>query len=101
MTISDDDAKHAARVLQRIPVTNPELLALQARRRAVKLEQRLQREADKRVDAAYRVSCTGIEIDIMDIQKVFAVGRNAVIDGLDDAELANVIRTFVDTIRSN
>jgi len=40
-----------------------------------------------------------VSIDIMDIGKVFDVGRVAVSNGCNDAELERVIRTFVQTIR--
>jgi len=55
--------------------------------------------ADKRIDAAYKATCSGIPINIMDIMKVFKVGRVAIAKGVDDATLAKQIREYVETIK--
>jgi hypothetical protein len=60
-----------------------------------------QKAIDKRVEAAYYRTCSGIQINIMDIGKVFAVGRDALAKGVDEPGLEHVIREFVDTIRHN
>jgi hypothetical protein len=72
-----------------------------ARKKQARADKRAQEAIDRRVERAFYTSCSGIQLDIMDIQKVFQIGRNAVLDQLDDAELANVIRRYVDTIRKN
>lgn len=56
---------------------------------------------DLRVGAAYRRTCCGVQINMLDITKVFAVGKKAIIAGVDNVELDRVVKTFVDTIRLN
>lgn len=57
--------------------------------------------ADSRINRVYCRSCSGVQIDIMDISKVFHVGRMAIAGGADDQELAVKIVDFVNTIRKN
>lgn len=59
------------------------------------------KKIDKRIEAAYYAVANGIQIDIMDIPKVFAVGRAFVADGVDDDTLKTMIAAYVDTIRKN
>lgn len=56
---------------------------------------------DRRVEQAYYRTCEGVQIDIMDIGKVFDVGREAVHSGADEPELEEAIVQFVATIRKN
>ena len=56
---------------------------------------------DARVERAYYDNCSGIQISILDIPTVFAVGRAAVAEGADDGMLADRVRAFVETIRLN
>lgn len=57
--------------------------------------------ADRRIELAYRRWCSGVQIDVMDIGKVFAVGHKAIAEGADNDELARAIVAFVETIRKN
>lgn len=62
-----------------------------------------QKTIDKRIEQLYYKTCSGVQIDIMDIGRVFNAGRIAVRDNpdIDDAALASVIVGFVATIRKN
>jgi len=66
---------------------------------AKKLTRRQEKALDKRVERAYYATCEGIAINIMDIGKVFKVGREALAAGADEATLRQAIRDFVETIR--
>ncbi len=58
-------------------------------------------KADKIVEKAYYATCTGIQIDIMDIGKVFAFGRTKIEAGEDFPALCASVRAYVETIRKN
>jgi len=63
---------------------------------------RAQKKADKaldaKIEAIYYRRCSGIQISIMDMPKVYAAGRKAAKED-DDIEVAVV--AFVETIRKN
>ena len=54
-----------------------------------------------RVEQAYYRTCSGVQVNILDIPKIFAEGRRIVEAGADDALLGTKLRAFVDTIRCN
>jgi len=64
-------------------------------------EKKAAKIADQRVERAYYRTCSGVQIDIMDIGKVFDFGRLKVAAGEDDNALGASIRAYVDTIRKN
>lgn len=66
-----------------------------------KKQSRQEKINDKRIERLYYATCSGIQINIMDIGKVFAFGQKKITDepGVDDAALASSIRAYVETIR--
>ena len=73
------------------------------RRKADRAKKREGEKLDKRVERAYYATCSGIQIDIMDIGKVFACGRDALrqTPELTDDELGRLVRAYVEIIRKN
>jgi len=59
--------------------------------------------AEKRTEKAYYKSCSGIQISVMDIGKVFKAGREAIFanPAISEDELQKVVFDFVQTIRKN
>jgi hypothetical protein len=53
---------------------------------------------DAEIDQLYRVNCSGVQIPMLDIPKVFAVAKQARAEGKDMKE---AILAFVATIRRN
>ena len=68
-------------------------------------EQRAAKKAKKAADdlisRAYYATCSGIQINIMDIPKVFAYGRTKLEAGEDFEALKSSVRAYVETIRQN
>ena len=51
---------------------------------------------DRRIEEAYRRTCSDVKIKTMDMPKVFAAGRNFVAKGANDEVLRHAIRAYVD-----
>ncbi len=61
-------------------------------------EKMAQKKQDKQIEQVYYANCSGIQINMMDIPRVFDVGRRAIASGVD---LKQAIVAFVDSIRKN
>ena len=59
------------------------------------------KEADARINRVYLDNCKGVQVSVMDIGKIFTVGRGSIEAGDDDSVLAKKIVDFVNTIRKN
>lgn len=60
-----------------------------------------EKKIDKKVESIFYKRCSGIQVSIMDIGKIFRVGKAAALAGLSDEQIGNEIFTFVQTIRKN
>ncbi|HTE40296.1 MAG TPA: hypothetical protein VK629_05685 [Steroidobacteraceae bacterium] len=56
---------------------------------------------DARIERIYGQRCSGVQVDIMDIGKVFKAGEAAIAEGVDDVVLGDKIVAYVQTIRKN
>lgn len=63
------------------------------------MKTKAEKQADKRIGAAFNARCSGIQIDIMDISKIYKHGQALIAAGADDAALGDGIFAFVQTIR--
>jgi len=92
-----------ARSLTMTNLNDPVLNSFFAKKKEAATRKREQEKIDKRVERAYYATCSGIQIDIMDIGKVFEAGRDALrmTPGLNDEQLGIAIRRYVETIRKN
>lgn len=63
--------------------------------------QKAEKLIDHRIERAYYKTCSGVQIDIMDIGKVFDEGRKALAMSNSEADLERAIVEFVATIRKN
>jgi hypothetical protein len=61
-------------------------------------QSRQDKAIDRLVESAYYRTCNGVAINIMDIDKMFDVGRAAILAGADKAALETAIVQFVSTI---
>jgi hypothetical protein len=59
--------------------------------------------ADRWIERLYYQHCSGVQINVLDISKVFRVGTAAIAANpqITDEQLAKVIVDFVNTIRKN
>jgi hypothetical protein len=54
-----------------------------------------------RIERAYYAECSGVQINVMDIAKVFNEGERLINQGADEPTLRAGIKAFVETIRQN
>jgi hypothetical protein len=66
-----------------------------------KISKKQARLNDLRVQRVYGERCSGIQINVMDIGKVFKIGTDAIVAGADDQKLGDLLVAFVETIRKN
>ncbi len=66
-----------------------------------KATKRQMKAMEEKVEQAYYANCSGIQINIMDIGKVFAAGTKALQEGATDEGMAKAVVDFVETIRKN
>jgi hypothetical protein len=52
------------------------------------------KKIDARINSAYSRNCSGIQVSIMDLGKISAVGKASILAGDDDATLGTKLRTF-------
>ena len=64
------------------------------------MRQPSQKAMEKRVERAYYAGCSGVQINIMDISKVFKAGVAAIVaqPEISDADLTVKFRAIVDAI---
>lgn len=58
-----------------------------------------EREARKRVEAAFNANCMGMTFNVMDLCKIHKAGMAAVAEGADDEELGRRVLAFAETVR--
>ena len=56
---------------------------------------------DARISRIYGQRCSGVQVNVMDLSKVFRVAQVAVATGGDDQAVGDAIVAFVETIRVN
>lgn len=56
---------------------------------------------DSRINRLYSQRCSGVQINIMDIGKVFKVAEAGIVAGMDDQQLGDVIVAYANEIRMN
>jgi hypothetical protein len=64
---------------------------------------RIKAAIEKRVERLYYKSCSGVQVNVLDIGSIFDTGFAAVINQpeISDADLTKVIVDFVEKIRRN
>jgi hypothetical protein len=86
-----------------VDVTNQALAVLSPHnaKAAVSAARPSKKANSKRINDAFNEVGFGVQINMMDISKVFKVGEQAIAQGADDAALEKAIADFLQTIRLN
>lgn len=58
-------------------------------------------DLNTKISEIFRRECSGIQINMMDIGKIFAAGRAVVAEGGDDAALTQRIKATVEALRAH
>jgi len=58
-----------------------------------------EKATDARIARIYAQRCSNIQINIMDIPKIYAAARVVAANGADDAELGDYMAAYVNAIR--
>ena len=61
-------------------------------------ETKTKKLADYRIEHAYRLACAGLEVNILDIPKIFAYGHLKIAAGANDDELQAGLRAYVEAL---
>jgi len=56
------------------------------------------KKIEDRIQAAYQASCSDIAVPIMELPKIWNIGRATVLGGDDDATLQGKMRAAVDAV---
>ena len=56
---------------------------------------------DARIDRIYSKRCSGIQVNVMDLGKIFDHARKIAATGADDAALGDSLLAYVNIIRKN
>jgi len=59
------------------------------------------KKIDKRIEAAFYANFRGVHVSVLDIPKIFRVGREALALGADEAALLAAISGFINSMRKN
>lgn len=59
------------------------------------------KKGEDRIEKAYRETCSGVQINVMDIGKIYTEGNRLISAGADDEALRIGIKSFVETLRKN
>ena len=63
-------------------------------------QKQIDKAIDERITNAYNIACDRITVPMMKLPTIYAVGRQAILDGADDLTLQAKIRAYVDTIKT-
>ena len=66
----------------------------------MKKASRTDKALDKRIEQAFYRTCQGVQVNILDIPKVFREGRRLCAEGATDETLDAGIKAYVQTIKA-